>query len=730
MSGKRRAQPQQRLPHPGQGCDSQAQHHGLEMLSVPAVHLLSPILLACVDPSLSTAAFEFDSHSCIPAAHLLTLPTFLSMQDSRGRKRLRSARGAAGSGDAGAGHIAGADAAATSAPSPFSAPPLFDAVAAAPDVAPSPSLTPPEDATGRGKRSKRRATAGGAAAADALPPPSSSSLSMAHTEQAALPDVPQLPPTLSVADAAGDAAAGDEGPISPMPHHGEGETLMLPSHLSSSFTAGQSVPQSPSFQAQARGYLAYFYWSHYPSATSPSSTFRPPKRSPTHTELVPSIPTIFFRIFSILSDAFHASHQRALYPLMDKKLLKPTGHTLPAPPAPYVPGHPLPPTSHLDPHSIPVEALDATRLLLRDQHGAEYIVTACRKEHVKLLYEGEAAVLGRAGLCNLLVDVYAVQGGKKVLVGGAGMDRRGDRSGAWGWECRCASSSAALLHESKGDVESEPVVEEKVAEAEADAVMQDEPSTAVLSPDAAVADGGPSADGRRRVHLALPEEAPALSAATSSTSASSGFVRPVPAEMLELPPLGEPLDDVDELLLASELPHALTPSSSTATALPSSSPPYQQPPHILTPTHPSSASSHGQTLHSQHAAELERERSRKKMAALQRQLMTAQDQLKSVTAMCQLWESKYKGTTDHKPAPSPARPSTTALRSPLPVLCCAAAVAVNGAVIGTAHCPMCTATAADAAPVCPLSSCCALLVGGEGRQQSSQPHTATPSYPD
>ena len=407
---------------------------------------------------------------------------------------------------------------------------------------------------------------------------------------------------------------------------------------------------------------------------------------------MPSIPTIFFKIFVLLSDAFRSSHHRPLYPLMDKKLLKATGHSITAPPAAYVPGHPLPPTSHLDPQSIPVDALDATRLLLRDEGGAEYIVTACRKEHVRLLYEGEAAVLGRAGMCPLLVDVYAVQSGKKVLVGGAGVDRR-ERGGGAGWECTCGTEQTPVQQqENREEVKREEVVEEKAAEVKADEAMQDDapPPAAPLPSAAAASVAAPTVESKQpqqqpqqqRVQLSLPEEAPALSTSSSSASSSSTFVRPIPTELLDLPAVSDPLDDGDELsLLSSDLPHALTPSSSTASALASASSSYQQPAHVLTPTHPTSASFQ-QLHHSQQLQDNDRERSKKKMAAMQRQLLTAQDQLKSVTSMCQLWETKYKGHCTSFITPPHHRPTAfpRSIQPSLPLLspfshlslCCAA----------------------------------------------------------
>ena len=546
------------------------------------------------------------------------------MQDSRGRKRLRSTRGAntlSDTSDTGTGNNTPVDAP-SAAPLSFSGPSPPSGVPV--DASATPSLHAASEEGGRGKRGRRRGGVGSALAGVELALAAAASGGHVKAEEAAaiadapLPPAPGAPPPF---EAAAEARTVDERPLSPSFSQQSDDALLLPASLpSSSFPSSPSllsVPATPSFPGTARGYIAYVYWSHWPAPVT-GSGFRPPKRSPSHTELVPSIPTIFFRVFALLSEALWASQRRALYPLMDKKLLKPTGHSVLTPPAPYVAGHPLPPTSHLDPQSIPVEALDATRLLLRDQAGAEYIVTACRKEHVRLLYEGEAAVLARAALCPLLIDVYAVQGGKKVLVGGAGVDCR-ERDGGGGWECACAGAHPAGEESAQAE-EKQQAVKLEARGGETDAIMQD--------------DGGAidaSADDRRS-HPTPSDDAPGLMATTSSASAGA-MVRPVPAELELQPLLSDGLDEVDELT-ASDLPHALTPSSSAAGLLGGGG--YVQPSHVVTP---SQSSHHG-------PADAERERLRKKAAAVQKSLAGVQDQLRSVTAMCGLWEAKYKEEKD------------------------------------------------------------------------------------
>lgn len=74
-----------------------------------------------------------------------------------------------------------------------------------------------------------------------------------------------------------------------------------------------------------------------------------------------------------------------------------------------------------------------SKLLLRDEHGVDYNILACRKEHTKLLFEpfntGETGgILERLGLCPYLIDVYAVQPGKKQCVGGPAANKQQDET--------------------------------------------------------------------------------------------------------------------------------------------------------------------------------------------------------------------------------------------------------------------------------------------------------------
>ena len=154
---------------------------------------------------------------------------------------------------------------------------------------------------------------------------------------------------------------------------------------------------------------------HYPPI---NAAVTPLPHRPSYTELVPSIPTIFYKILAILSDNEYNLYEHEALASMDKKLFKLTSPPPTSPHQHQPPHHVYHRHVLLHPTDVPVDELDATKLVLRDHKGAEYVVTACRKEHVRLLYETEASVLGRLGVCPLFLDIYSVQGGKKQLVGG------------------------------------------------------------------------------------------------------------------------------------------------------------------------------------------------------------------------------------------------------------------------------------------------------------------------
>ena len=442
----------------------------------------------------------------------------------------------------------------------------------------------------------------------------------------------------------------EDKPTSPQASSQPEDSLLHPRSSSSSFSASAAaapasppsptpdyslVPATPVFSPSSRGYIAYVYWDHFPPAVAPS-TWRPPKRSPSHTELVPSIPTLFFRLLALLSDAERLAHHRSVYAAMDKKLLKATGNSVPAsavlPPSTIA--SPAVATSLLSPQHVPLDSLDATRLLLREPtDGSEFIVTACRKEHVRLLYEGEAAVLPRLQLCPMLMDVYSLQAGRKTLVGGAGIALR-HRGGGAGWECHCSWKTGTTwpppphddaAQQAEGRERPEEAAAETEAEVDGKAARSEEPEVKRLEEAAVQEDGTETAAGDTPQLPLLGEEATAPAAFFSSSSSSSPAA-PGAGSELDAPSFSsEQLLEADD---SSELPGMRTPTATAAV--------FPQPPRL------SAAAAASSTA----ALEAGMEKQRKRVLTLQRQLTAAQDALKSVTAMSALWEAKYKEEKD------------------------------------------------------------------------------------
>ncbi len=86
------------------------------------------------------------------------------------------------------------------------------------------------------------------------------------------------------------------------------------------------------------------------------------------------------------------------------------------------------------------------RLLLKDFDGIDYLVNACRKEHVKLIYDGpEGGLLEKIGLCNHLVDVYAIAPGKNRFAVGGSTLRNYSSAG-----CICGNVSLESSQQRKG----------------------------------------------------------------------------------------------------------------------------------------------------------------------------------------------------------------------------------------------------------------------------------------
>jgi len=404
---------------------------------------------------------------------------------------------------------------------------------------------------------------------------------------------------------------------------------------------------------------------HYPTI-NPTGTPQPYR--PSYTELVPSIPTIFYKILAILSDSEYNLYQHEALALMDKKLFKPT-----APPPVPPPSHPPHFVSHrhvlMHPTDVPVDELDATKLLLRDHKGGEYVVTACRKEHVRLLYETDASVLGRLGVCPLLLDVYSVQGGKKALVGGAGIERR-NRGGGDGWVCTCAEGAVPIVKqeeaagasqqpaaatkvgrhsnnvrgEVKGEAKTSDVLnDDTIGEQEDDTPMGDEQQTGKeAEADVPVSDeaNDAAAGGDVGVGTAGMQETAVAESAAPSLAAS-----PAHPFSSELDVGGGDAAD-DDLLLHNDL---LTPVGNSTPG--AHTHPSANHPAVATPTSSSAAHhsyhppSHINTAFSS-LSDADRDKHKRKLSAMQRQLSSVSDQLKSVTVMSNMWEAKYKEEKD------------------------------------------------------------------------------------
>uniref|UniRef100_A0A7S3YP88 Uncharacterized protein n=1 Tax=Lotharella globosa TaxID=91324 RepID=A0A7S3YP88_9EUKA len=178
-------------------------------------------------------------------------------------------------------------------------------------------------------------------------------------------------------------------------HHGD---TVIPLKV-----VGEPPPGSQNSGLQ-RGYIARFNWrTHYVNRFDPASIA--PGQSitigPAETELLPSIPTIFHRLLSILQQVERANKNRDILGGLDRKIVRQVAEVT----------------------SASSRSLDR-KLVLTNLQGQEYLVNACRKEHVKLIYEGMEGkgLLEKLGLCNHLVDVFAVAPGRsRYCVGGRGV---------------------------------------------------------------------------------------------------------------------------------------------------------------------------------------------------------------------------------------------------------------------------------------------------------------------
>ncbi len=130
---------------------------------------------------------------------------------------------------------------------------------------------------------------------------------------------------------------------------------------------------------------------------------------------------------------------------MDKKLYKPTS---PPPASAARAQHPLHHVLHrhvlMHPSDVPVDELDATKLVLRDHQGGEYVVTACRKEHVQAAVRDGRQRAGQTGRVPAAARRVQRAGRQEALVGGAGNERR-NKGGGDGWVCSCKEGAVPLV---------------------------------------------------------------------------------------------------------------------------------------------------------------------------------------------------------------------------------------------------------------------------------------------
>ena len=595
------------------------------------------------------------------------------MHAAGGRKRVRSTRSASTVSDSSETAVASADAAteATVDATTDTAASTPTADTATADLAHTAPLHTPahgtfDDGNGRGKRSKTRR---GGAFADTVKVEDSTAIN-GHTAAHTVDDdrfsntttaTPAVPPSISTTDtsalrqATRSPSTTHSPPATPLATQGASHQVVHsdppdprsvpPTHP---LNVGAAIPVHPTFPSSSRGYVAYFYWKHYPPI---KDAVNPLPHRPSYTELVPSIPTIFYKILAILSDNEYNLYEHEALALMDKKLFKPTS---PPPTSPSASHHP--PLHHvyhrhvlMHPTDVPVDELDATKLVLRDHKGGEYVVTACRKEHVRLLYETDASVLGRLGVCPLFLDVYSVQGGKKALVGGAGNERR-NRGGGDGWVCTCAEGAVPIVKREEPVAITQPPAtkvssagrqgraeaglnDDSIGEQEEDVSMEDEQQ--------ADRDGEADVRVKEERDVAAAGAASVHETAVADSLVPSLTTSPAHPYSSELDVSGgDPVDD--DLLLPADL---LTPVHSTTAIHPSAGPhlattptsSYHPPPHIHTAFLPSSASS---------LSDADRDKQKRKLHAMQRQLSSVSDQLKSVTAMSNMWEAKYKEEKD------------------------------------------------------------------------------------
>ena len=164
-----------------------------------------------------------------------------------------------------------------------------------------------------------------------------------------------------------------------------------------------------------RGYVAYFRWStHY---DQPSNS----RCAVTQTDIVGSIPSIFHRIIALLTDVEWSVRRRNIMETIHKTLARVAHDNDAVRPRRSTDVNTDEPFG-LNGHLLPLGVDSSSRPLMNDPYGTRYVITACRKEHVRIIYEADG-LLPKLQLCPCLIDIYTMErNGKLTLIGGYGPD--------------------------------------------------------------------------------------------------------------------------------------------------------------------------------------------------------------------------------------------------------------------------------------------------------------------
>eukprot|EP00466_Bigelowiella_natans_P004575 jgi/Bigna1/79971/fgenesh1_pg.66_\ len=197
-----------------------------------------------------------------------------------------------------------------------------------------------------------------------------------------------------------------------------------------------------------RGYIARFNWkTHYVNRFDRSSIVDGQALTigPDETELLASIPVLFHRILSILQDVEKANRGRDVLQGLDKKILRPVSELLSsnrvnntAAAATVTIAKMREPTDAAPTLGVSPSLMFIDRALTAKLYSKAWMgpsTSACRKEHVKLVYENSEGhgLLERISLCPGLIDIYYITPGRsRQCVGGLRARNNGSMTCACG----------------------------------------------------------------------------------------------------------------------------------------------------------------------------------------------------------------------------------------------------------------------------------------------------------